>query len=178
MKRNAASNAAKTPEEARARLQFFERHILQAQVETNFQLIIGAPHERVLSARYVLDHLRETTIAWAEQRHRTFGAGHLAAFLTRMEAVKAEANRITRESRERPEYLKQRELEQRQHALDHARAQEKADAMMALERAQEALAARGVVVVDLLDDSRDGAEEHPEPDPIPRTDGDQDGSSD
>lgn len=136
---NAGANAAKTPEEARYRLSTYECHVMTAQANAEHQLRINAPHERVLSAKYIWDHLRANALAWANRHKREFGAGFREAFIVRM-ALNAEAGlKLSRDSKARPEYRQRRRVELLQHDLDHARAQRVADARAALEAAQQAL---------------------------------------
>lgn len=135
---NMAANAAKTPEEARHRLQLLERHILAAQVEARLQLRLDAPHERILSNQYVWNLLREVAVTWADQHRRTFGGNYLEEFMQRMDQEYEAILQLGRDSRRRPEYVRQ--LERRQHRLDQDRAQALADAMLKVERAQQALA--------------------------------------
>lgn len=161
---NRGANAAKTPEESLRRLRYFERHILQAQVEASWQLSLEAPHETVLSAIHIMDSLREFTVAWVTMHERQFNEPQLAAFLERMEHFHRQARQIGRDSRDRPDYVAQRLREQRQHELDTARAEEEAAALTRVEEAQaalEAIRSRPREVADLTvmqltgDDDRD-----------------------
>lgn len=120
-------------------LSTYECHVMTAQANAEHQLRINAPHERVLSAKYIWDHLRANALAWANRHKREFGAGFREAFIIRM-AVNAEASlKLSQDSKARPEYRQQRRVELLQHDLDPARAQQVADARAALELAQQAL---------------------------------------
>lgn len=138
--RNAAADAAKTPEEARARLHMYEKHVLQAEVEARWHLRMDVPHERVLSAKHIWDQIRIGAVAWAEEHRASIGAEHMAAFLARMREADKASKRLARQSRDRPAYRERRQLEIRQHELDTARATAVAAAMEEVERAQRALA--------------------------------------
>lgn len=138
--RNAAADAAKTPEESQARLFMYEKLVMAAQLEAQWHLRVGAPQERILSAKHIWDQVRLAAMAWAEAHCQNFGAGVMDAFTARMNTAISASKRLARQSRRRPEYQQQRRLEIRQHQLDTARANEVAAAMLNVERAQQMLA--------------------------------------
>lgn len=163
---NKGADAAKSPEETQRRLRYFERHILQAQVEARWQLSLDAPHETILSAIHIMDCLRDFTVAWVTAHERQFNAPQLAAFLERMEQFDRTARQIGRESRDRPEYVAQRLRERRQHDIDTARAEEEAAALTRVEEAQaalEAIRSRPREVADLTVMQLAGDDERPGP---------------
>lgn len=100
---NEGDIAAETPEESLHywTLFYFERHVRMAQEEAIMQLRMDAPHKRVLSYRYVWNWARKNAITWALEQRHTLDAGHLEAFLSRMEESRKASNRLARESRRR-----------------------------------------------------------------------------
>lgn len=136
---NAGANAAKTREEAVARLQAMENTIMHTLTDLEGSLRIDAPHPRVLSIKYVLDLWISIALEWAKHHKKELGSTQVAALKTRLAGVGRQGRRVAAESRTRPEYQQQRRREIRRYAAEQAHLEERIAAQEAVARAQAAL---------------------------------------
>ena len=112
----ARSQSAKMKVEAQARLGMME-HLISVQLGVLRRLLAeGATHDRVCSAKYVLDRHVLSATEWLAGMRRRVGYGEAEAGMERLEDVRRVGHRVLADSRQRGEEQQRRQAQVRAQA--------------------------------------------------------------